>query len=324
MKKFATLAVVGIGLVGLTSACSTGSTSGTQQETPDNKNVSLVLGVSGSPFYEALACGAQGKADELGLNLDISAGNEFAADAQVPVINAVTAKNPAGAAVVPTDAQALLSQLRQLTSGGTKLITVDQTLADDTIASSQVITDNLAGGAMAADEINALIGGQGKVLVITQPPGSTAQDQRTQGFEEKLAEYPGIEYLGAQYQSDDPQKAAQIVTATLAAHPDLAAIFSTNDQGAIGAVTGLQQANATGRVKMVAYDAATAEVNALKNGSIQALIAQNPKQEGEVAMTTLATLIDGGTVEPVHTTDLLVIRSDDLAMADQYEYKADC
>lgn len=324
MKRSATITVVGMGLVALTTACSTGSTNEARQDTPDNKNVSLVLGVSGSPFYEALACGAQAKADELGLNLDVSAGSAFAADAQVPVINAVTAKNPAGAAVVPTDAQALLPQLRQLTSSGTKLITVDQTLADDGIASSKVVTDNLAGGAMAADEINELIGGRGKVLVITQPPGSTAQDQRTQGFEGKLAEYPGIEYLGAQYQSDDPQKAAQIVTATLAAHPDLAAIFSTNDQGAIGAVTGLTQANAIGRVKMVAYDAATAEVNALKNGSIQALIAQNPKQEGEVAMTTLATLIDGGTVDPVQTTELVVITSDDLAMADQYEYKASC
>ncbi|KJF19304.1 sugar ABC transporter substrate-binding protein [Rhodococcus sp. WS3] len=324
MKKSATITVLGIGIVALTGACSTGSTSSTGQDTPDNKNVSLVLGVSGSPFYEALACGAQAKADELGLNLDVSAGNAFAADAQVPVINAVTAKNPAGAAVVPTDAQALLPQLRQLTSTGTKLITVDQTLADTTIAASQVVTDNLAGGAMAADEINELIGGQGKVLVITQPPGSTAQDQRTQGFEEQLATYPGIEYLGAQYQSDDPQKAAQIVTATLAAHPDLAAVFSTNDQGAIGAVTGLQQAGAVGRVKMVAYDAATAEVNALKNGSIQALIAQNPKQEGEVAMSTLATLIDGGTVEPTQNTDLVIITSDDLEKADQYEYKADC
>jgi ribose transport system substrate-binding protein len=323
MKRSATITVAGIGILALT-ACSTGSTPGAQQDTPDNKNVALVLGVSGSPFYEALACGAQAKAEELGLNLDVSAGNAFAADAQVPVLNAVTAKNPAGAAVVPTDAQALLPQLRQLTSGGTKLITVDQTLADDSIASAQVVTDNLAGGAMAADEISKLIGGKGKVLVITQPPGSTAQDQRTQGFEKKLAEYPGIEYLGAQYQSDDPQKAAQIVTATLAAHPDLAAIFSTNDQGAVGAVTGLQQANAVGRVKMIAYDAATAEVNALKNGAIQALIAQNPKQEGEVAMTTLATLIDGGTVERTQTTDLIVIKSDDLAKADQYEYKADC
>jgi ribose transport system substrate-binding protein len=260
----------------------------------------------------------------LGLDLTVAAGDQFAADSQIPVVNGVVAQRPAGAAVVPTDAQALIQPLRQLTSAGTRLVTVDQTLADDSVAASRILTDNLAGGAMAADEVNALTGGKGKVLVITQPPGSTAQDQRTQGFEQQLGKYPGLTYLGAQYQSDDPQKAAQIITATLAAHPDLAAVFSTNDQGAIGAVTGLQQAGKTGQVKMVAYDAATAEVNAFKNGTINALIAQNPRQEGEVAMQTLDALMKGQQVQPTIDTELVTIKPGENDKADQYEYKAGC
>jgi ribose transport system substrate-binding protein len=317
-------AVIGVAatLAAVLAGCTSGATGGGGEVA--GNDVSLVLGSSGSPFYEAVSCGAKAKAAELGLNLDVSAANTFAADAQIPIVNAVTAKRPAAAAVVPTDAQALIPPLQQLTRGGTKLITVDQTLADTDLVESQVVTDNLQGGGMAADEVNRLTGGKGKVLVITQPPGSTAQDQRTQGFEEKLAQYSGLQYLGAQYQSNDPQKAAQIVTATLAAHPDLAAIFVTNDQGAIGTVTGLQQADAIGRVKVVAYDAATAEVNALKNGSIQALIAQNPTKEGEVAMETLKRLIDGEEVEPVITTELVTIREGEAAKADEYEYKASC
>lgn len=325
MKRTTIALLAALGCAAAVTACSPGSTANSgNAATPAGKNVSLVLGVSGSPFYEAVACGAKDAAARLGLTLDVSAGPQFAADAQVPVVNAVTAKRPAGAAVVPTDAQALIAPLRQLKNAGTKVITVDQTLADPSLPASQVITDNKAGGAMAADELDQLIGGRGKVLAITQPPGSTAQDQRVEGFEAKLKTYPGIEYLGAQYQSDDPQKAAQIVTATLSAHPDLAAIFSTNDQGAIGAVTGLDQAGAAGRVKMVAYDAATAEVNAFKNGKIQALIAQNPRQEGEVAMQTLKTLLDGGTVQPEIDTDLVTIKPGENAKADQYEYKAGC
>ncbi|KWX66984.1 ABC transporter substrate-binding protein [Mycobacterium sp. NAZ190054] len=321
-----TPAVIGAAaaLAAALTACTSGATNSGGGDVVAGNDVALVLGSSGSPFYEAVSCGAKAKAAELGLNLSVSAANAFAADAQIPIVNAVTAARPAAAAVVPTDAQALIPPLQQLTRGGTKLITVDQTLADTDLVESQVITDNIAGGGMAADEVNRLTGGQGKVLVITQPPGSTAQDQRTQGFEEKLAEYPGLQYLGAQYQSNDPQKAAQIVTATLAAHPDLAAIFVTNDQGAIGTVTGLQQADAVGRVKVVAYDAATAEVNALKNGSIQALIAQNPTEEGEVAMETLKRLIDGEEVEPVITTELVTIREGENDKADQYEYKANC
>jgi ribose transport system substrate-binding protein len=287
-------------------------------------NVALVLGVKGSPFYQALQCGAQAKAKELGLTLTVSAPDQFAADSQIPVVNAVTATKPDVAAIVPTDTQALVAPMKQLADMGAKVITVDQTINDTSFVQTQVLTDNEAGGKMAAVDMNDLLGGKGKVLVITQPPGSAAQDARVTGFEEQIKTYSGIEYLGPQYQSDDPQKAAEIVTSTLSAHPDLAGIFSTNDQGAIGAITGLRQAGAAGKIKVIAYDAATAEVNAFKNGQIHALIAQDPKQEGEVAMEIAAKLIKGEKIDKVTMTEIVSIKAGDTAAAEKYEYKADC
>jgi len=286
--------------------------------------VALVLGVKGSPFYQALACGAQAKAKELGLTLTVSAADQFAADSQIPVINAIAATKPAVAVIVPTDAKALIAPMKQLAGMGTKIITVDQTVGDPSFVQTQIVTDNQQGGKLAADAMNTLLRGKGKVLVITQPPGSAAQDARTTGFEEELKKYPGLQYLGPQYQSDDPQKAAEIVTSTLSAHPDLAGLFSTNDQGAIGALTGLRQAGATGKVKVVAYDAATAEVNAFKNGGISALIAQNPKQEGEVAMESAAKLIKGQSLEKTTLTEIATIKAGDAAAAAKYEYKGGC
>jgi ribose transport system substrate-binding protein len=286
--------------------------------------VALVLGVKGSPFYQALACGAKAKAKALHLALTVSAPDQFAADSQIPVVNAVAATKPAVAVIVPTDAKALIAPMKQLADRGTKIITVDQTIEDNAFVQTQIVTDNAEGGRLAADAINNLLGGKGEVLVITQPPGSAAQDARTTGFEAQLKKYPGIKYLGAQYQSDDPQKAAEIVTSTLSAHPKLAGIFATNDQGAIGALTGLRQAGALGKVKVVAYDAASAEVSALKNGAIQALIAQDPKQEGEVAMESAAKLVKGQTLDKTTLTEIVTIKSGDTATADKYEYKGDC
>lgn len=286
--------------------------------------VALVLGVKGSPFYQALACGAKAKARELGLKLTVSAPDQFAADSQIPVVNAVAATRPDVAVVVPTDTKALIEPLKQLASRGTKVVTVDQTIADPSFVQTQIVTDNEKGGRLAADALDDLMHGKGKVMVITQPPGSAAQDARATGFEEELKKYPGLVYLGAQYQSDDPQKAAEIVTSTLSAHPDLAGIFSTNDQGAIGALTGLRQAGARGKVKVVAYDAATAEVNALDNGSISALIAQNPKQEGEVAMESAAKLVKGEHLQKTTLTEIVTITSGEKTKAAKYEYKGDC
>ena len=289
-----------------------------------SKEVALILGVKGSPFCDAMVCGAKDAAKKLGLKLTVSAPDQFAADSQIPIVNAVTSSHPAVTIVEPADVQALILPLRQMTGFSTKLITVDTTINDTSFVDTQIVTDNELGGRMAADELNKLLHGKGKLITITQPPGAAAQDARIRGFEEEIKKFPGIEYLGPQYQRDDPQKAAEIITSTLSAHPDLAGVFATNDQGTIGAVNGLRQAQATGRVKVVAFDAATAEVNALKNGVVAALIAQNPKMEGEIAMQLAAKLLDGDQVEKTTLTPITIIRTGETEKADECEYKGDC
>ena len=74
----------------------------------------------------------------------------------------------------------------------------------------------------------------------------------------------------------------------------------------------------------MAYDAATAEVNAFRNGAIAALIAQNPKQEGEVAMESAAKLIKGEALPKTTLTEIATLKNGDAAAAAKYEYKGDC
>jgi len=65
-----------------------------------------------------------------------------------------------------------------------------------------------------------------------------------------------------------------------AANPDLAGIFAANEPGAVGAATVLEQRGLAGKVKLVAFDAAQPEIEALRRGTIQALIVQNPFKMG--------------------------------------------
>jgi hypothetical protein len=65
--------------------------------------------------------------------------------------------------------------------------------------------------------------------------------------------------------------------------------------------------------KVVAYDAAAAEVAALKNGAIHVLIAQDPKQEGEVAMESAAKLIKGDKLGKTTLTEIVTIKAGDTA-----------
>jgi ribose transport system substrate-binding protein len=287
-------------------------------------SIALILGVKGSPFDDALACGALDAASKLGLHIDLFAPDHFTGESQAPVVDAVTARNPTITIISPADANAVTRPLKAMAERGTKIVTVDTVVADPSFVSSEVITSNVEGGKTAATAMIEAIAGKGPVLVITNPPGSVAQDERTRGFEEGLKAAPGVVYLGAQYQNDDPQKAAEIVTSTLAAHPDLAGVFSTNDQGAIGAMTGLRQAGAIGRVKLIAYDSAAAEVNAFKNKQISVLIAQDPKREGEMSVEIAKKILDGQPVDKQVLADTVPIRTGESAKADRYEYKSDC
>ena len=286
--------------------------------------IALILGVKGSPFDDALACGALDAAKTLGLHIDLFAPDHFTGESQAPVVDAVTALKPTITIISPADANGVTRPLRQMAERGTKIITVDTVVGDPSFVASEVITSNIEGGKTAAAAMIEAIGGKGPVLVITNPPGSVAQDERAKGFEEGLKSASGVTYLGPQYQNDDPQKAAEIVTSTLAAHPDLAGIFSTNDQGAIGAITGLRQAGAIGRVKLVAYDSAAAEVNAFKNKQISVLIAQDPKREGEMSVEIAKKVLDGQPVEKQRLAETVPVMSGDTAKADRYEYKSDC
>jgi ribose transport system substrate-binding protein len=287
-------------------------------------SIALILGVKGSPFDDALACGALDAAKKLGLHVDLFAPDHFTAESQAPVVDAVTARAPTIAIISPADSNGVTRPLKQMAERGAKIITVDTTVNNPSFVASQVVTSNVEGGKMAATAMIDAIRGKGPVLVITNPPGSVAQDERTKGFEEALKAAHGVTYLGPQYQNDDPQKAAEIVTSAISAHPDLAGIFATNDQGAIGAITGLRQAGAIGRVKLVAYDSAAAEVNGLKNNQISVLIAQDPKREGEMSVEIAKKLLAGQAADKQVLADTVAIKSGENDKADRYEYKSDC
>ena len=54
-------------------------------------SIALILGVKGSPFDDALACGALDTAKKLGLHIDLFAPDHFTGDSQAPVVDAVNA-----------------------------------------------------------------------------------------------------------------------------------------------------------------------------------------------------------------------------------------
>jgi ribose transport system substrate-binding protein len=296
---------------------------------PDDLDVNLtfVQGVIGDEFYISMECGVQDAAAEIGgITVDVQGPDAFDATLQNPIIDSVVASGPDAILIAPNDVEASAEPLQRAQDAGIQVILVDTVVNDESIGASRIASDNFGGGVAAADALAELIGEEGEVLVVNVNPGISTTDLRQQGFEEQIATYSDIEYIGTEFSNNDPARAAEIVTATLAAHPDLAGVFATNLFSAQGSATGLVQAGVQGDVPIVGFDAGPAQVEQLEAGDVQALVMQKPYDIGYQGVQQAVLAVLGEEVTPQIQTDFVVATADNMEDPEinQWFYKASC
>src|SRR3954464_8272138 len=299
-----------------------GGGSSSSSSSKKNYKMTLIAGVKGDEFYITMNCGAQAKAKELGVTLDFQGPQEFDAAQQTPIVNAVAAKKPDAVLIAPTDTKALYAPIKQLADAGTKIVLVDTTLDQPDMAVSQIASDNEAGGETAAKALADLIRGQGKGIGVSVKPGISTSDAREKGFVAG-AKAAGLDYVGREYSNDKPEQAAAKTKAALQKNPDLKGIFGTNLFAAEGAATGVREAGAK-NVKIVGFDAGPKQVQDLKDGVVQALIAQKPADIGSQGVQQAYNALTGKSTTKKIGTESVSITKDNLSQNQDSLYKASC
>jgi ribose transport system substrate-binding protein len=314
-------AVAGCGSSGNSSGSGGGSTGGGQ------KKITLIQGVANEPFYISMYCGAKQEAAAEGVQLEVTAPQKWDTAMQTSVVTAVTAKKPNAVLIAPVDKEAMRAPVKGLADAGSKVIFVDTELSDTSLGLSRISSDNKLGGQLGAKALAKQISDAGKVLVLSPKKGIATTDDRVQGFTAEItANHPKIKVVSVQYPGDDAAAAQSVVTATLAANPDLAGIFAANLVTGQGAAAAVKAGNKTGAVKLVEFDASQTQVDALRGGQVQALISQEPLDIGRQGIQQAVAALTGKTVQASIKTQLLEVNKqnvDDPAVA-KYLYKSTC
>jgi ABC-type sugar transport system substrate-binding protein len=310
-------------------AASTGasSTSSSAAAAGKNYNLELVVGTKSDDFYVTMECGAMAEAKALGASLTVTGPADFSAPEQAPILNAVAASKPDALIVAPTDTKALNPELTRIANEGVKVVFVDTTTTDPSVAVSHITSDNTGGGKLAADSLAAQIGAKGTVAVINVNPGISTTDARIAGFTAEMkAKYPNITVLATQYDNDSSATAASQVEADITAHPNLSGVFATNVLSAQGAATGIQHAGASGKVKVATFDAEPQQITALKSNTIQLAIAQSPYLEGQDGVEQAVNALSGKPVTANIGTPLVAITQQNVNSASVQKniYVASC
>ena len=255
--------------------------------------VAFVQGFTTDEYYVSEKCGFEDEARKRGLEPIVDGPANFDPVQQTPVLQAVVQKKPDAILLDPTDAKAMVAPIQQAKNAGIPLMTSGNSV-DSPVPFTFISANQEEGGRLAAEKLMELLPDGGKVVVVGAKPGATATDQRQAGFEKAIEAAGNYELLPTQIATNnDPTQAASLLAASLQAHKDLAGVFAVNVNTAKGVINQLRLSKQGGKVKAVAFDAAPAEVQAIKEGLLQGAVSQNPRKIGELAVDNMQRYLDG-------------------------------
>lgn len=265
--------------------------------------IPIIVKDTTSFYWQIVLAGARQAGKDLGVNVpELGAQSESDINGQITILENAVAGKPAAVVISPTEFKALGAPIDQAAKS-VPIIGIDSA-ADSKAFTSFLTTDNVQGGRVAADGLAAAIKAKtgkiaGNVALITALPGVGSLDQRAKGFKEELAaKYPDLKLTADKVADGQATTGLNITTDLLTADPNLVGIFASNLIMAQGAGQAIAENKVADKVALVGFDNDDKLVGFLKDGTIAALVVQDPYRMGYDGIKTALAASKGEKVEP--------------------------
>ncbi|HEX3684456.1 MAG TPA: substrate-binding domain-containing protein [Bryobacteraceae bacterium] len=230
---------------------------------------------------------------------------------QIEIVDSMITRQVAALAISATDDRALVAPIERAIRAGIPVTIFDSAVDIDNYVSF-IATDNHSAGCTAARTLASLLGNHGAVAMVMQKPGGTSTVLRERGFDETMAkEFPRIQVVARQFGMADPARSRAAAEDILTAHPDLAGLFASSEAASLGSIQAIRNRGLAGKLKLVTFDFSKTHVEALEDGTINAMLVQNPFQLGYEAVKSLHDKLNGRT--PLKRLELparVILKSD--------------
>ena len=294
-KLFSILAILALLLV----AC------GPQAAEEEAITVGLSLSTLNNPFFVTLKEGAEAAADAAGVSLVVMDSQD---DATVEATNMedLIQQGVDVILVNPTDADAIVPSIEKANAAGIPVFTIDRGASGGEIV-SHIASDNVAGGAMAAEFLCEAINGEGNVVELEGIAGTSAARDRGQGFNDYMsASCSGVTIVAKQTANFNRAEGLTVFENILQAEPDIAGVFAHNDEMILGAIEAAAAAGREGIV-FVGFDAVDDAVAAVEAGTLAATVAQQPSEMGRLGVENAVAHLNGESVSEYVPVDLALV-----------------
>jgi len=282
-------------------ATDSGSATGTSTDTTaasEKLFIPLISKGFQHQFWQAVKTGAELEAAELGVEITFEGpASETEVQAQLDMLQTALDRNPDAIGYATLDPEACVSYMEQARERGIPVVQFDAGCNSD-YPLNLAATDGKAAGAIAADNMARLIGEEGEVAIVGHSQINQTGVERRDGFVERLAEaYPNITVVDIQYGDGDHLQSADIAKAMIAAYPNLAGMYATNEGSAIGIVNAVTELGLpNGQLTIIGFDSGAAQVQAIKDGVMAGAITQDPIGIGRAVVRNAVAAINGETL----------------------------
>ncbi len=231
----------------------------------------------------------QKKANELGIEL-ILVDAEHSPLKQIEQVESFISQKVDVIIMNPCEVEASSPAISKAMAAKIPIINVNS--ATSIAPTAFVGSDDRESGRIAMKFIAEKLGGKGNVVMIHGFMGQAAQIQREEGAKEILKQYPNLKLIANQTAEWDRAKSMDLMQNWIQSYgTKINAVFAHNDEMGLGAVKALQAAGMKDKVVVVSIDAIQDGLQAVKNGSLDATVFQNAKQQGAGAIEVAQKLI---------------------------------
>src|SRR6201995_2363908 len=268
----------------------------------EKATIPVIVKDTTSNYWQIVLAVARKAGKDLNVNVpELGAQSESDINDQISILENAVSEKPAALVISPTEFKALGKPIDEAAKK-TPIIGIDSA-ADSKAFTSFLTTDNVQGGRIAADGLAAAITAkygkaEGDVALITAIPGVGSLDGRAKGFKEELAsKYPGLKLVADKVADGQATTGLNIMTDLITANPNLRSVFASNLIMAQGAGQAIAENKVADKIKLVGFDSDDKLIKLLKDGTIVALVVQDPYRMGYDGIKTALAASKGEKVE---------------------------
>ncbi len=236
----------------------------------------VVIGKSVHPYWSNVEKGVRAAARDLGLKDDqavffVPPKEDVAA--QIQTMETYIAQGATGIAIAPSDPNALEPVMKKAAEQSIWVTTLDTPPVKGSVSLVYIGTDNFSAGKAAGQTMAQLLPNGGKVGIGRGSDTALNALQRTDGFKEGI-KGAQITMLDPVNDREDFTQALALANSVISAHPDLAGAFGVYASNGPAWAGAIREAKKVGQIKLVCFDATTDIINGIKEGVIDATVAQ--------------------------------------------------